>query len=281
MTQEEILEKVTFHTTLRGLSPSTAENYYLYSRLFQRYHGKAADEMGLGEVLQFLHHLHHDCGYKKSSVSVANASLRFLYRRVLDAPLDQDKLPAYFRSKSLPDILTREELSEILDAATNLRDRSILTVAYSAGLRVGEVAALRVQDIDSKKMQIFIKGGKGGKDRFAILSPVTLELLRKYWKVHRPPNGLFCSLRAPYQQLKIAAIQKIFRETKKRAGITKRFTMHSLRHAFATHLLEDGASIYHIKELLGHSRISTTCVYLHILAISNMQVQSPLDKFHG
>lgn len=278
MTQAEILEKVQFQCELRGLSRSSAKNYQLYARLYQEHFEKPADELGIGDFQQYMHYLRVERGYKKASVSVVNGALRFLYRRVLEIPLDYDKIPRLNTPKPLPEVLTREEVKQLVEHTNTLRNRCLLMTAYSAGLRVSEVAALRVQDIDSAKMQIFIQASKGGKERFAILSPNTLELLRKCWKETRPREYLFYPRYHKERHLTVAAVQKIFGETKARAGITKHVTMHSLRHSFATHLLEDGAGIYQIKQLLGHSKITTCCIYLHLLAISEMNVQSPADK---
>lgn len=278
MTQTEILEQTRFQCELRGVSPKTKKNYLLHTRLFQEHYGKPADELGTPEIQQFLHHLRMERGYKKASVSTVNGALRFLYRRVLDIPLDYEKIPRLRHPRPLPDIFTREEIRLLLDSAGTPRNRCILMLAYSAGLRVSEVAALRVRDIDSEKMQIFIAASKGEKERYAILSPDALELLRQVWKATRPQEYLFYPRYHKERHLGVAAVQKIFGEAKTRAGITSDVSMHSLRHSFATHLLEDGASIYHIKQLLGHSSISTTCIYLHLVAISGMNLKSPLDK---
>lgn len=278
MTQAEILEKVQFQCELRGVSDKTQKNYLLYVRLYQEHFGKAADELGITEFQQYLHHLLTARGHKKSSVDTANGALRFLYRRVLDKPLDYEKIPRIQKSKPLPDILTREEIVALLDAAGTLRNRCLLMTAYSAGLRVSEVARLRVQDVDSQKMQLFIQASKGEKERFAMLSQNTLEALREHWKFSRPREYLFYPRYHKERHLGVAAVQKIFGQARVRAGITKDVSMHTLRHSFATHLLEDGARVFHIKELLGHARISTSCVYLHLLSISEMKVQSPLDK---
>lgn len=211
-------------------------------------------------------------------MDVVNSALRFLYRRVLETPLDAEKIPRYGKSRRLPDILSREETLRLFDSAGNFRNKCILMTAYGAGLRVGEVASLRVSDIDSKKMQIFVHAGKGEKDRFALLSQVNLELLREYWKAYRPNGWLFYPRYHKERHLGIRAIEKIFDQALTGAGIPKDVTMHTLRHSFATHLLEDGADLFSIKELLGHSRVATACVYLHMVSAARMGVISPLDK---
>jgi len=281
MTREEILDRVRFQGELRGLAPSTLHNYWLYVRQYQNHYGKPADELGISDVQKYLHHLLYGRKLKKGTVDLVNAALRFLYRRVLEAPLDGEKIPRHGKSHRLPDILSREETLCLLEAAGSLRNKCILMTAYGAGLRVGEVAKLRVSDIDSKKMQLFICGAKGEKDRFAILSQVNLELLREYWKAYRPKEWLFCPRGHKERHLGTRAIQQMCDKALAAAGISKDVSMHTLRHSFATHLLEDGADLFCIKQLLGHSRISTTCVYLHMLSAAQMGVVSPLDKIQS
>lgn len=278
MTREEILEKVQFQGELRGLSAKTQYNYYLCIRQYQNHYGKPADELTIGDVQRYLHYLLTERRLKKGSVDLSNSALRFLYRRVLESPLDEEKIPRYGKSRKLPDILSREETQRLFEFAGSLRNKCILMTVYGAGLRVGEVARLRVSDIGSKKMQIFIRAGKGEKDRFALLSQVNLELLRDYWKAYRPNDWLFYPRYHKERHLGIRAIEKIFDQTLAKAGIPKDVTIHTLRHSFATHLLEDGADLFSIKELLGHSRVATTCVYLHMVSAARMGIISPLDK---
>ena len=197
----------------------------------------------------------------------------------MDRPLNLFQIPCHRKQRSFPDILTKDEVKLLLDACDNLRDKCILTTTYSAGMRLDEVAHLMVADIDSQKMQIFIPKGKGGKDRFAILSQANLHILWEYWKAYRPKEYLFLSRYRRTMTNK--AVEDVFHKARKLAGITKKVSIHTLRHSFDTHLLEDGVSIYHIKQLLGHADISTTCFYLHLVKISELNVQSPLDRMAG
>lgn len=181
--------------------------------------------------------------------------------------------------KTLPDILTREEVHALINVCTNTKYRALLLLAYGSGLRSGEIETLRVKDIDSKEMRIFVKGGKNKRDRYTILSQTTLDALRTYWMEYRPnsPEGwLFPGFRN-IGHLTRAAIALAFDNCMKKAGITKEVSPHSLRHAFATHLLEDGVELIRIKELLGHHGISSTMVYLH-LANTTKGLTSPADK---
>ena len=275
MTMEEVLEQVKFHCELRGLSRHTQVEYLTKARRFQRHYGKPATELGIEEIQNYLHYLYTEKHLAAGTINTYNSGLRFLYNVVLDKPLNLFQIPCHRKQRSFPDILSREEVRNLLDSCDNLRDRCILTTTYSAGLRLDEVAHLLVSDIDSEKMQIFIRKGKGGKDRFALLSQANLEILREYWKAYRPKEYLFLSRnRRPMCN---KAVEDVFYKAQRAAGITKKVSIHTLRHCFATHLLEDGVSIYHIKQLLGHSDISTTCFYLHLVKISELDVKSPLD----
>jgi len=280
MTQNEVLEKVRFHAKLRGLSKNTEDEYVTKARAFQTYFGKPATELGLEDIQQFLYYLLTERKLCSGSINTYNSGIRFLFQIALDRPLETTKIPCHRKRRTIPNILTKEEVSRLLQSAKNLRDKAILATMYGAGLRLNEVVSLKVSDIDSANMQLLIRDGKGRKDRFAILSDVNLSILREYWQEYRPRDSLFMSIshNKTDSHLTKRAAQNIFHETAAAAGITKPVTSHTLRHSFATHLLEDGVSIFHIKQLLGHSDISTTCIYLHVVKISEMKVSSPLDS---
>ncbi len=277
MTNDEILQKLLFETKLRGLSKNTQDEYYTKVKQFQNHYGKPATELTVKDIKNYLHYLFTEKGFTSGTINTYNSGLRFLYNVVLEMPIDANKIPCHKKQRSFPDILTRDEVNALFNACENLRDKCMLMIMYSAGLRLSEVSSLKVSDLDSEKMQIFIRNGKGGKDRFAILSKANLDVLREYWKEYRPKEWLFYSRRKTGTHISTRATQNIFRKYKEIAGITKNVTCHSLRHSFATHLLEDGVSIFHIKQLLGHSDISTTCFYLHLVKISELKVLSPLD----
>lgn len=277
MTKEEILQKLVFDTKLRGLSKNTQDEYYTKAKQFQNYYDKPATELTIEDIQNYFYYLLNEKGLSSGSINTYNSGIRFLYNVTLDMPLNLHKIPCHRKQRRFPDILTRKEVSALFEACDNLRDKSILMTMYSAGLRVSEVANLKVSDVDSQKMQLLIQNGKGGKDRFAILSQACLDVLRDYWKQYRPTEWLFYSRNQTGTHITSRSLQNVFRKYKEQAGITKKVTSHSLRHAFATHLLEDGVSIFHIKQLLGHSDISTTCFYLHLVKISQLNVASPLD----
>jgi integrase/recombinase XerD len=278
MTKEEVLAKLKFDVELRGLSKHTQTEYYMKVKLFQDHFDKPATELGVEDVRQFLHYLTTVKKLSPESVNTYNSGLRFLYGVTLNINLNQRQIPHHRKQRKFPDILTQEEIQTLFNVCDNLRDKCILMTLYGGGLRLSEVSSLKVSDIDSDKMQLFIRNAKGGKDRFALLSQANLEMLRAYWKAYRPKEWLFYSRNHTGTHITPRAVQNIFHKYVSKAKITKDVTVHTLRHSFATHLLESGTSIYNIKQLLGHSNINTTCVYLHLVKIESLNVTSPLDQ---
>ncbi|WP_341462423.1 tyrosine-type recombinase/integrase [Clostridium tyrobutyricum] len=191
-----------------------------------------------------------------------------------------NKIPRIKERRRLPVVLSPEEVKDIFDATRNIKYKTILMTIYSAGLRVSEVCNLKVTDIDSKNMQIFIKQGKGKKDRYSLLSKSNLQILREYWKTYKPEEHLF-SGRYRTDAITTRSVQKIFQKSKEKAGITKPATVHTLRHSFATHLLDAGTDICYIQRLLGHTRITTTTIYLHLRRMDLLNIKSPLDILVG
>ena len=277
MTKEQVLEKLKFDVELRGLSKNTQDEYFTKVKIFQDYYNKPATELGEKDIREFLHYLTTEKKLSSGSVNSYNSGLRFLYGVTLNINLNYKQIPRHRKTRKFPDILTRDEIQTLFDTCNNLRDKCILMTIYGAGLRLSEVSCLKVSDIDSKKMQLFIRSGKGAKDRYALLSQANLEILRDYWKSYHPKEWLFYSRINTGTHITPRAVQDIFHKFINKAKITKKVTVHSLRHSFATHLLESGTSIFHIKQLLGHSDISTTCFYLHLLKIEFLNVKSPLD----
>lgn len=277
MTKEQVLEKLKFDVELRGLSKNTKDEYFTKVKIFQNHFDKPATELGEKDIREFLHYLSTEKGLTSGSVNSYNSGLRFLYGVTLNVNLNCKQIPRHRKKRNFPDILTQEEIQSIFAACDNLRDKSILMTIYGAGLRLSEVACLKVSDIDSNKMQLLIRDGKGSKDRFALLSQSNLEILRDYWKVYHPKEWLFYSRVNSGTHITPRGVANIFNKYKNQVGIIKDVSTHTLRHCFATHLLESGVSIFHIKQLLGHSDISTTCFYLHLLKIESLNVTSPLD----
>ena len=207
----------------------------------------------------------------------ARAALILLYETILKQPGEVADLPRMKRPQQLPIVLSREEVARLLKVTSNLKHKSLLMVAYSAGLRVGEVVRLKVSDVDSKRMQIRVTAGKGAKDRYTLLSETALQVLREYFRVYKPKDWLFPG-KNPSNHLSERTAQEIFEHAKRKAGITKRATFHTLRHSFATHILEDGVDTRYIQELLGHGDIRTTERYTHVSQKAMRRIRSPLDS---
>lgn len=278
MTEEQAIQRMWEDIRFRNLSNSTYKNYTRNIRNFFAFCRKPIEELDENDIRNFLHYLIDEKKYAPTTVNQSSAAIRFFFAVSLNRPMNYLQIPLMKVPKTLPDVLTREEVSSLIRACTNTKHQALLLLAYGSGLRSGEIETLRVKDIDSKEMRIFVKGGKNKRDRYTLLSQTTLEALRTYWKDYRPnsPEGwLFPGFRN-IGHLTRAAIALAFDTCVKRTGITKEVSPHSLRHAFATHLLEDGVELIKIKELLGYHRISSTMVYLH-LSNTTKGIVSPAD----
>jgi integrase/recombinase XerD len=206
--------------------------------------------------------------------------LRFFYRVTLKKDWDIRHIPHQKPGRKLPEILSPEEVAALLNALSNIKHRAILMTMYAGGLRVSEITRLRVSDIDSRRMMIRLEQSKRRKDRYVMLSPYLLAVLREYWKAVRPQTVLFPSAKTG-GPLSTDAVNEAFHKAKKRAGITKRITPRSLRHAFATHLLESGVNLRVIQLLLGHRSVRTTEIYTHVARNYVQGTPSPLDQLPG
>ncbi len=199
-----------------------------------------------------------------------------MFNSVLNCNFSDEVIVQPKRLKKLPYVLSKEEILSILNHISSLKHRTILLTIYSSGLRISEVLNLSVADIDSVNMLIRVRGGKGGKDRFTILGRDNLLILRRYWSVYKPEGFLFPG-KCPGKPLAARNIQQVFKDAKEKAGIVKPVSVHSLRHSFATHLLENDTDLRTIQVLLGHANIDTTCIYLHLSTKRLCSVKSPLD----
>jgi site-specific recombinase XerD len=263
--------------TIRGMAEKTKEAYVHAVAELAGYYRRSPERIGEREVQQYLLHLLQERGMSWSTCNVATNGLRFLYRVTLDRADTEFCIPRAKQPQRLPEILSREEIERLFQAALNPKHRTVLMLTYSAGLRVGEVARLKVGDIDSARMSIRVDQGKGKKDRYTVLSQRMLRELRSYWQVYRPREWLFTAARTPDRPIHAHTLQKIFYAVKRRARIAKRCGIHALRHAFATHMLEAGTDIHTIQQLLGHGHITTTMRYFHLTQKHLMEAGSPLD----
>jgi site-specific recombinase XerD len=280
VSNQQLLRRMETDMRMRGMSEHTQRAYVRYAGKFLRRCGKPAEELNEIDARAFLIELLREGRVCAGTVNSHNAAIRFFFAVTLNRTMNYLQLPRFKKRKTLPEIPTREEVSRLINECANVKHRAFFLLAYGAGLRVSEIAALRVKDIDSKSMRIFVRGGKGGKDRYTLLSNECLCALREYWSVHRPkhPEGWLFLGAGKHTHITADGVSIAFGMWTKRLGIGKNLSIHSLRHAFATHLLEDGATVFQIKELLGHASLSSTAVYLH-LANTTAGVVSPADRF--
>ena len=243
---------------------------------FVRHFRRSPVEMGEEEIRNYLHYLITEKKASQSIINQAYSAMKFFYEVTLERPWNSTQEEEAKIPKKLPVVLSMREVQSLLSAVDNLKHKAILTTIYSGGLRLGEVTHLRVSDIDGERMTILVQQGKGNKDRYTVLGQNTLELLRLYYKEFRPVEWLFPA-RDPLKPISDSTVQKVFKTALYRAGIKKKASVHTLRHSFATHLLESGTDLYHIQRLLGHTTAKTTSVYLHITGKDIANVKSPID----
>lgn len=276
----ELRNKMKIEMELRGYSPLTIKNYILHVSNFAKFYKKSPDTLGENEIREYLHYCIIKKKLNECTVNYIHSSLKFFYTKILNRQWNIDKLSRIKEHRKLPVVLSPQEIKAIFDATENIKHKAILMTTYSAGLRVSEVCNLKITDIDSKNMQIFVRQGKGKKDRYTLLSKAALEILREYWKIYQPREYLF-SGRYRTDAITPRSVQRVFEKAIKKAGITKSATVHTLRHSFATHLLDAGTDICYIQRLLGHTRITTTTIYLHLRRIDLLNIKSPLDVLMG
>ena len=262
--------------TIRNLSPSTQQSYIYAIVKFSRHFGCSPDQLNLEQVRAYQLHLIHQ-KRSWSHINQVACALRFFYGVTLGQTEAFERIVGGQKPDKLPLVLTGEEIARFLQAVSGLRNRTVLATAYAAGLRVSEVVRLKVASIDSRRMLIHIENGKGGRDRYAMLSPRLLEVLRAYWKRVRPGLWLFPG-RDPGGHVTIQAIQDACRAARRRARIGKPITVHSLRHSFATHLLERGTDIRIIQVLLGHTDLESTARYAQVATNLIARTVSPFDQ---
>ena len=274
---ETYREQMQRDMVLRNLSPKTQYLYHNAARGLEDHFGRPPDQLNENEVKAFLVSIVKDRKLSQSTLKITYSALRFLYETTLKKKWIIEQIPYPKTTKPLPHVLDKSEIRRIIDATVNLKQKAMLMVTYSAGLRARETACLKITDIDSTRMMIRVVQGKGNKDRYTLLSTVALETLREYWKEYRPKDWLFTRGDDPAQHVPVTSIQTAFKRAKRQANLRKPASCHTLRHSFATHLLEAGVDLHTIQVLLGHSSIRTTTVYLHVSKRSLAKVMSPLD----
>jgi integrase/recombinase XerD len=262
--------------TVRNLSPATQRSYLYAVAKFSRFFGKSPERLELEDVRTYQVHLASQ-GIAWATLNQTVAALRFFYGVTLGRPEIPERIAYAREPRRLPVVLSADEVVRFLEAVPSLKSRTALTTAYAAGLRVSEVVALKVADIDSGRMLIRVEQGKGGKDRYVMLSAQLLAILRTYWRLARPRHWLFPG-RDEEHPIDQTVLHAACRSACEAAGLTKHVTVHTLRHSFATHLLESGADIRIIQVLLGHTNISTTARYAQVATSTIQGTASPLDR---
>lgn len=272
----ELRTKMDQDLKLRGRSERTRESYLHAVAALAKYYRRSPDEISQAEVQRYLLYLIEERKLAWSTCNVAVSAFKFFYHVTLGRPGAAFELPRPRQPQKLPQILSREEVARLLASTPNLKHRALLATAYAAGLRVSELCRLRLTDIDRHRMTLRVEHGKGGKDRYTLLSPRLLDELRGYWLACRPRLWLFPS-RDGGRPMNPKVAQKVFDRSKARADIHKDCGIHGLRHAFATHLLEAGVDMPTLQRLMGHNHISSTLRYLHLAQKHLSATASPLD----
>ncbi|MHC4687115.1 MAG: site-specific tyrosine recombinase/integron integrase [Planctomycetota bacterium] len=261
---------------IRNFALATQEQYLLSVAAYAKYFGKSPDKLQPEDIRTYQLYLLNEKKLSPSSLNVTVSALRFFYRVSLGKDWDIQVIPYARRPKKLPVVLSPEEVARLFQVVRNLKYRTVLMTTYAAGLRVSEVTRLKVSDIDSHRMCIRVEQGKGQKDRYVILSKKLLTHLRQYWEMYRPRPWLFID-RQRRNHLPISTVRAVCKQAGKDAGIKKELTPHTLRHCFATHLLEAGTDLRTIQILMGHRSLSTTSIYMHVAIPNIRDVRSPLD----
>ena len=280
MTNKQLLEKLKEDMEMRGFSKHTKASYYRKAKEITEYFKKPMRQVKIQELRDYLlKYLRQERGLTEKSVNYYNNVIRFIYDVVIDEPINKRQLPLYKGKRRLPKILSEEELNVFFNACENYKYKTIFMMIYGSGLRISEATNIRVEDIDSKNMRIFVRNGKGERERYTVLPKASLEMLRECYRRYKPnhPEG-YMFLNRKGTPLKVERLRVFFRRYRRKAGISEDFIVHSLRHSFATRLVEGGVPLVQVKELLGHSCIRSTMTYVHVA--NNMQkVDSPLDIY--
>ena len=272
----DLRQRMIHDMKIRNYSPKTITNYVAQVASFAKYYSRSPDLLGPEHIRGYQVYLIEEKHASWSHFNITVCALRFFYKVTLDKDWMIKHLPYGKKPKKLPVVLSRKEMRRFLDRLPQWSHRVILMTTYSAGLRVSEVAKLQVDDVDSSRMLIRIRSGKGQKDRYVPLSKTLREVLRAYWTVARPTKWLFAGRQLDHY-ISTRTIERACQRAAREAGIRKRVTPHILRHSFATHLLENGTDICTIQKLLGHQNLKTTALYTHVSQAKIQSTTSPLD----
>lgn len=277
---EKYIEQLLIEAKLRNLAPSSAKYYADCMRHFFEYIQKDPGDITVYDVRDFL--LMKSDTISATTINHYNSAIHFFFRRVLHKPWDDDIIPRMKEDYHLPVILSPDEINLLLDSVTDIKYKAIFSLLYGSGLRVSEVVALDYCDISRRNMTVHVRKSKSRIDRYTILSQKSLDILTEYWFAYnKPMKALFIQKNKPHNRLTASAVQQFLRQTCRNAGFKKNITPHTLRHAFATHLLEGGVEFRYIQTLLGHRDPKSTEVYLHLSNKTVLGITSPLDREAG
>ncbi len=264
----------------RNYAQNTVRAYIHAIEDFAKYFHRSPDRLGPEHIREYQVHLFRDCKLSPATIEGRTAALRFLFVKTLRRPYLPDHIPFPKRQRRMPMVLSQEEVARLIASARNLMHRTMLMMLYATGLRRAELCHLKVCDIDSERMVIHVRQGKGGRDRDVLLTPKLLETLREYWRWMKPKTYLFPGTVNNWRA-DVPITEKIVwtavAEAAKHAGVSKHVSPHTLRHSFATHMLEAGADLRTIQVLLGHAKLADTTVYLHLSRRHLQAVPSPLE----
>ena len=264
---------------VQRVAEKTKKSYLQSVQGLEDFHGQPADRLSNEQIQDYLIYCIQEKELAWSSCNVLFCALKKYYSGYLGRDKSRFSIPPRPRSRQLPMLLSLDEIRSILLATNNLKHKSLLALIYGSGLRVSEAVKLEPHHIESKRMMVRVEQSKGRKDRYTVLSPKSLNLLRDYWRSYRPEKWLFFG-RDKNVPMSIATAQRVFYNAKGKAGVTKGRGIHTLRHCFASHALEQGTEMYIIKRWLGHTSITTTCGYLHLSPSYLADIKSPLDFFY-
>ena len=273
----QLRDRMEADLKLAGYSPSTRKIYLLYARLFAKHFKRSPEEMGEAEIRAFMLHLVEKRRVSPGTYRQVRSALRFLYFQTLRRPVDVEWLPTRRRGKRMPLVLSGTEVAALLAAVRSPKYRAVLMALYGGGLRIFEACRLRPEDIDSKRMVMRIKEGKGRVDRYTLLSRRLLDGLRDYWRLERPEGGWMFPGETKEGHVSPESARRVFHRALVEARISKQVTPHVLRHSFATHLIESGVDVTVVQSLLGHASLRATNIYTHVSVEHIGRTRSPLD----
>lgn len=270
-------DKMREDLELRGMAPNTITTYLRCAQRFADFHGRPPGALGAADIRAFLLHLLHERKLSARTFNVHAAALKFLYEVTLHRPKATVGLPYMRVPMHLPAVLTPAEVSRLVAAVTSNKLRALVMLAYGAGLRVSELCRLRIDDIDAKRLLLHVRTSKRRRERHVMLSPKLLAALRAYWKASRPTGPHLFPGRGAQALVARETVSRAIKKAARAAGLTQRVSPHTLRHCFATHLLEAGTDLRTLQVLLGHASLNSTMVYLHVSTTRVQAIQSPLD----